>query len=152
MKILIDSREQLRLEFSLSHPYIDNIIVKKLEYGDYACKFNDGYSPKIVFERKSISDLYGTMGKGYPRFKKEIIRAQEDEATMFLIIEGSMTTVGKGYKRSMIKGVSMIKKLFTLQAKYGIPVVFCNSRDEMRNYIINMFVALGRQHIAKKGK
>ena len=53
MIIIVDSREQKPLEFS--HPFIEDVVVEKLEYGDYGCRFTDGYRPKIYFERKSLS-------------------------------------------------------------------------------------------------
>ena len=70
MIVLIDTREQQPLEFD--HKFIEGIEMTKLEVGDYAVKFKDGYSPLYFFERKSIGDLFGTMGKGYKRFKREI--------------------------------------------------------------------------------
>ena len=65
---------------------MDEIVHKKLEVADYMVQFKDGYVPPIAFERKSISDLYGTMGKDYPRFKKEMNRANASGVGLILII------------------------------------------------------------------
>ena len=42
--------------------------------GDYAWETDSGYILPLTFERKSLGDLFSTLGKGYPRFKKEILR------------------------------------------------------------------------------
>ena len=150
MVILCDTREQLPLKFS--HPYITEVAKKKLDFGDYGCKFRDGHVVPIYFERKSIGDLYGTMGKGYKRFKKEMLRSQEAKATLFIIVEGALTEVGKGYKHSKIYGRSMKQKLFTLWLRYGVQTIFTTSRKEMAEYITQFYLACGRQHIMKTKK
>ena len=148
MVILCDTREQSPLKFS--HRYITSVAKKKLDFGDYGCKFSDGHLVNVFFERKSLGDLYGTMGTGYKRFKREIVRAQEAKATLFIIVEGSLTEVGKGYKHSKIYGRSMKQKLFTLWIKHGIQTIFTTSRKEMAEYITQFYLACGRQHITRQ--
>ena len=143
MLIIQDTREQKPLEFT--HAYITNTLVQKLDVGDYGCEFKDGYRPPIYFDRKSIGDLYGTMGKGYPRFKKCIIRARDTGKTLFIITEGTLGKVGSGYSRSQIKGSSMLLKLFTLWVRYGVQTIFCKDRKEMANYITQFYLACGRE-------
>ena len=146
IKILTDTREQIRLQFS--HPYIEEIKVEKLLCGDYGCEFKDGHRPPFYFERKgSLSDLYGTLGKGYPRFRKELIRARENKIKLILIIEGSLTKVLGGYERSMIDGFSIIKKIFTLWIRYGLYPVFCKNEEEMTRFITEFYLAYGREWI-----
>lgn len=148
MIIHIDTRETKPLEF----PYlcVDGTKRIKLDVGDYGVEFTDGYKPPIFFERKSMGDLFGTLGKGYKRFKKEIMRSQEAKCSLILIVEGSLSKVMKGYSHSTIEGLSIVRKLFTLYVKYGVRPVFCKSREEMSLYIYNMFYALGVQHVRKK--
>jgi len=148
MKILVDTREQAPLEFS--HPMITEVRVVKLDVGDYGVMFEDGHIPSVFFERKTIGDLFGTMGKGYERFKKEMERARESKSRLVLIIEGSYSKIGKGYKYSMIKGMSMKLKLFTLQLRYGLQFVPLNSRSEMSDYITDWFISEGREYTRKK--
>jgi ERCC4-type nuclease len=90
------------------------------------------------------------MGKGYKRFKREIIRSQESNATLFIIVEGSLTEVGKGFKHSQIKGSSMKQKLYTLWIRHGIQTIFTSNRKEMAEYITQLYLACGREHIKKK--
>jgi len=97
-----------------------------------------------------MGDLYGTMGKGYKRFKKEIVRSQDAGATMFIIVEGTLTDVGKGFKHSRMYGRSMKYKLFTLWVKHGIQTIFVKDRKEMSEYITQFYIACGKEHIRKQ--
>lgn len=151
MEILVDSREKERLSFS--HPYITDVKIEKLDVGDYRVEFTGGYRPPLVFERKSIGDLYGTMTNGYSRFKKEVERAADSNTQLIVIVEADLSTVAKGYKHSKFAGESMIKKLFTLWVRYKLMTVYCRNRKEMSEYILQTYLALGREYIRqKKGK
>lgn len=145
MKIVVDSREQLPLKFS--HPFITGVIVKKLDVGDYAVVFEDGHTPPFFFDRKSIADLFGTMGNGYERFKKCIIRTHNQNAALFIIVEGALFDVLKGYEHSTIKGTTVVYKLFTLWIKHGVQTVFVNDRKEMSEYITQFFIAVGKRYV-----
>lgn len=145
MKIIIDTREQLPLKFK--HPFITDVVVHKLDVGDYGVVFEDGHTPPFFFDRKSIGDLFGTMGQGYERFKQCIIRSHESRVTLFIIVEGSLFSVLKGYEHSTIKGTSVVYKLFTLWIKYGVQTVFVNDRREMSEYITQFFIAVGKRHV-----
>jgi len=145
--MIIDSREQRALAFSPDDTFTGSRI-ESLAVGDYACEFVDGIRPPVVFERKSLSDLYGTMTSGYPRFKRELLRAKTLGLQVILIIEGSLATVLQGFNRSQFSGESCVKKLMTLAVKYDCYPVFCNSRAEMVRFITEVYAALGRLHVA----
>lgn len=146
IKLIIDTRETLPLPFR-KNKFITEIVHEKLDVGDYACVLNDGHFIPIIFDRKAFGDLYGTMTNGYDRFKKAIIRSQESNIQLFIIVEGSLTEVGEGYKYSKFKGLSMKYKLFTLWAKYGVQTIFCTSRQEMIVYITQFFIACEKQYL-----
>jgi len=148
MIILIDTREQSFLDFPFE--FITGVKREKLIVGDYQAEFQNGYRPPLIFERKSINDLYGTLGNGYKRFKKEIIRAKENNIRLVIVIEGSMLKVSKGIKMSDMSGTLIIKRLFTLWIKHDVCMVFCNSREEMASYIYETYCAIGR--LLKKEK
>lgn len=148
MKILIDTREQLPLEFN--HPYINEIVRIKLEVGDYGAEFSDGHKPNVFFECKSISDLFLSLSGNYDRFKKEIIRAKEHKLLLIIIIEGTLTKVIKGIDESQRSGDEITQQLFTLFIRYQIPFVCCQSRQEMSRYITEFYLAIGREYIRKK--
>ena len=142
MQILIDSREQRELEFS--HPYITGTERVTLKVGDYCCEYTDGFRPPVIFERKSIGDLFGTLGKGHKRFKREIEKSNVLSVKLILIIEGSFTHLLKGYKHSRLQGITVIRKLFTLWIKYGLCFVLVKDRKEMSQYITEYYCSIGR--------
>ena len=139
MIIIVDTREQLPLEFSVP--------TKRgtLAVGDYRAEFSDGSVSQVVFERKSLNDLYGTLSKGYSRFKEEITRARELQLSLIIIVEGSLRRVLSGCSNSQRTPISIVYQLFTLRVRYGIETVFCNTREEMSQYITHYFLALERE-------
>ena len=150
MKIIADTREQKVLQFN--HPFITEVVRKKLDAGDYAVEFSDGFSPAVVFERKSITDLFGTLGDGYARFKKEILRAKKANTTLIIIIEGTLTEVRQGIERSFRSGDTIISQLFTIRTRHGIETVFCDGREEAADFITQTFLSLGREYVRNKGR
>ena len=148
MIITVDTREQKPLEFD--NEYITETRKKALKVGDYGCIFKDGHVVPIYFERKSIPDLFGTMGKGYERFKKEIIRSHKEKVSLFLIIEGSLFKVLSGYDHSKLAGISVVRKLFTLWVRHGVMPVFCKNKHEMAEYITQFYIACGKDYIRRK--
>lgn len=149
MKIIIDSREQSKLKFK--HTQITEVIIQKLDVGDYGCRFENGHEPLIYFERKNIADLFGTLSKDYDRFKREIIRAHEAKITMFIIVEGTLTDVLKGHKYSKRKGISIVTQLFTIMVRYGVKTIYCKDRTEMAKYITEFYLCCGREYLRQLG-
>ena len=137
MVIYQDTREQKELNFT-SYQEVEKVVRTALPYGDYACKFNEERIP-VVFERKNLGDLFGTLGKGMNRFKKELNRASKDEVALIIIIEVDLLKILKGYKYSKMKGLSVIRTLFTLMLKHRVPFVTCKNRKEMELYIVEFF-------------
>lgn len=148
MVILIDTREQCPLKFS--HKWVESTEKTTLDTGDYSCRFKDGHIPSVFFERKTLSDLFGTLGKGYPRFKREIIRATEKNAILILIIEATLTQIKEGYNRSQRDGQSVVDQMFTLMVKHRVPFVCCKDRKEMAAYIADFYTAIGKLRLDQK--
>jgi ERCC4-type nuclease len=123
------------------------VIVQKLNVGDYGCRFEDGYEVPVYFERKSLTDLFGTLGDGYARFKKEIIRAKESEKRLIVIVEKCLLSVDRGCERSFRSGNAILTQLFTLRARYGLETVFCTNRVECAEYIVHYYSAIGREYV-----
>ena len=94
-----------------------------------------------------MGDLFGTMTSGYSRFKKEMGRAKESGIDLILAVEGTLGDVLDGISHSQFSGDSMAQKLFTLQVRYGLQVVFCSNRLEMTRHITEYFEAIGREHV-----
>lgn len=147
MKIVIDTREQKKLEFK--HPFVKGIMNYCLDEGDYGAIFSDTYSCPIVFERKSIPDLYGSLSKQYDRFKREIERAREKNIQLIIIVEGNLTKVLHGAKYSMRTPESLVYQIFTLRVRYNIETVFCKDAVEMAEYISQFFIAHYKEYEEK---
>lgn len=138
--ILCDSRETRPIKF----PRIDPIVAIercKLDAGDYQALFPDGSMSSVVFERKSIADLWGTMTKGHNRFMAEHDRAVRADLDLVLIVEAPFSRILAGFERSRYPGEVMMKKLGTLHHKYELRLVFCQSREDMSNYMAWAFVS-----------
>ena len=141
MQIIIDTREQDMLSFRKEC----NPIREKLDVGDYGCKIDGNLLP-VSFERKNLSDLFGTLSGGYDRFKKEINRASELGTMLVLAVECPLSEVKKGIKHSSRDPKSLIKQCFTLMVRYKVPCMFFSSRWDMAEYITQVFFAFEREH------
>lgn len=150
MKIIIDTREQSRLNFK--HKSITEVIVKGLNVGDYAALFSADFQPPIVFERKSINDLYGTLSQGYERFKKEIERAKEKNIQIIIIVEGNLSRVLQGCGYSQRTPESIVYQIFTIWVRYGIQTIFCKDSEEMAEYISQFYIAHYKEYQNAKPK
>ena len=141
MKLFVDSREQNPLEFKVGGE-VSEIIKTKLPYGDYFGGWEDksgqfvDFFP-ISFERKGLGDLFGTLGSGMERFRREIARAKEDGFKLIIIIEGCRREVELGYKHSTKSGESVVKTLDTLYVKHDVDHIFCNDRSDMMKIIMS---------------
>lgn len=119
--ILIDTREQQPLKFWAGD------IVKRatLPTGDYSI---DGLAHVIAIERKSISDLFGTVGAGRERFEREIVRASK--LWYFgIVIEGTLDQVLRGAPHSQMNPRSVVPSLHCWELRYPcVHVHYAGSR------------------------
>jgi len=60
-----------------------------LPTGDYSI---DGYENKIAVERKSLEDLYGTLGRNHQRFEREMARLMEMNIA-YIVIEATLAEI-----------------------------------------------------------
>ena len=144
LKILQDSREQRPLKFKIE------AIKTCLNVGDYAALFSDNYQYPVVFERKGIGDLFGTLSKGYERFKKCIERAKEQNIKIIIAIEGSKERILRGYANSQRNGCSIVLQLETIKERYGVDHMFFPSRITMANYIVDYYLVKYEEYINEK--
>lgn len=144
MTIIVDSREQRPLVFPC------DCIKKKLHVGDYGAVFAEGHLHNVVFERKSISDLFGTLTFGYDRFRREIDRAEKCKTRLIIAIEGSKEKVLKGYDHSKRDPESIIKQLETIEKKYSVQHMFFGNRVSMANHIHDVFFVEYERYLENK--
>jgi len=125
--IQIDTREQLPLHFE-EFGYESEVV--GLPFGDYGIKGCSGAGPDdlILFsiERKSLSDLCGSLGKGRERFEREIMRMAAYRFKA-LVIEALDEDVRAGRYRSRITPQSLIGTLRSWEVNYDLHVKFCGT-------------------------
>ena len=132
LKIIVDSREQRPL-FDSSEAVRTCLMV-----GDYTTR---RLFHLYAIERKSLSDLYGTMTKGNVRFHNCIIRAKVNGIKLVMVVEGSKKNFKakkfpQGHLRK-IEGETLIKIVETFERKY-LPVYWCASRRAAKILILKL--------------
>ncbi len=145
-KIVRDTREQKGKgwEFRAS-ANCEGMEIAKLDVGDYAIL---GLEDTIMIERKTIGDLWGTLGpnKSYQRFLREMDRAK-DHRLKFLIIEGNLADIDKGYKWSQISSANIHAKMVSLQTKHNLHIIFAGDLKKARKYSRMLMSKLYRYYL-----
>ena len=99
--IIIDTREQTPYTFEgirdrhapRSRPGQPAPFVKvrthraKLDVGDYGVILDNGWNAQVIVERKTLADLYQTLGKERDRFEREVELANELNIQLHLVVE-----------------------------------------------------------------
>ena len=124
MKIIIDTREQNPFTFSRIKPRPE-IIYRGLQTGDYSI---DGYESRIVIERKSLVDLFSSVGRGRDRLEREFERMSSYDYAA-LVIEGDLRTIFKNPPyQSAMQPKAVFRTLLSWSMKYGVYVWPCPGR------------------------
>jgi ERCC4-type nuclease len=114
--ILVDSREQLPLEF-LNLPSR----VATLATGDYSVA---GLELDFAVERKSISDLVGCcMGENRERFERELHRLRGFRFKRLLVV-GSRGEIEAMHYNSRISPKAVLGSLAAWEVRHDIPIIF----------------------------
>lgn len=121
LPILIDTREQMPLEFN-------NSIKQKLDFGDYTT--NGQYYSKTFIDRKSESDFLGTFGSGFDRFKREMDRCISFNSYMFVVVESNITKIKENPRNRKVHldYVWHNSKELILQYPKNLQIIFAQSR------------------------
>jgi DNA excision repair protein ERCC-4 len=138
--LLVDTREQDPL---FKKPPKD-LLVKRttLPAGDYSV---DGWECSITIERKSIPDLFGSLGTGRERFQHELERLCSFEWKA-LVIEGQEDDVLRWQEFSQMHPNSIRWSLVAIQHKYcpGMHIYY-GSRHNIERYILDNLVYFQRR-------
>lgn len=134
LRILVDTREQTPWTFQSIRAdkkdgggtlYIPREI-KTLETGDYSI---DGYQEEVTVERKSPTDLLGTLSKGRERFEREHERmAAMGAGNALVIIEAPLIAFIRNRFKSRMSPKTIHRTFVSWTAKYGVPWYFVDSR------------------------
>lgn len=156
MVIVIDTREQNPLDFS----FWKDVTVQRRELwpGDYTVL---GGAQYLAVERKSVSDLVGTMKGGYAgttattpkRFDRELMALHSVIARggrAFILVEpdGRLGTVSPAYEqiadhryRSTITPDKILAFVKTIEDYWRVPVIFTASRTHSAQIVHDAAIA-----------
>lgn len=174
--IIQDTREQMPLDFS---PFSEDgvtVEVGTVWPGDYTIK---GWEKSIAFERKSVSDLIGTMKGGYvgkdsirryeSRFDLELEEFERHFDRAFVIVEPDRPEVirqcggepcdagmqiARGWYRSAIPPGTVFAFIRALTVEYGCHVYMAASREDAAQEIVEIArrYIKSRRHVIHRGK
>lgn len=134
----IDTRE--RSPLFLIKPIKGLTIVRDtLSYGDYSIK---GFESSIAVERKSLPDLYSSIGQGRDRFKRELDILKEYEWKA-IVIEGSESEIFRFQDFSQMHPNSVRQTLVSIEVRLGIPIWF-GTRDNLERWILDRLIKFYR--------
>jgi ERCC4-type nuclease len=143
MIVKIDNREQKPIEFR--HPVVSEVVGATLSFGDYSATYTppnvEPYESNLYFERKGLSDLFGTLTdpKRIQRFKEEVNRSKKAGADMIIAVEGTDAEVWDGINYGTTKGSKILRTLDTYWFKHHIPTIFCANRTMMAWRMVNLW-------------
>ncbi|MEM7385741.1 MAG: ERCC4 domain-containing protein [Verrucomicrobiota bacterium] len=121
--LIIDSREQKELVFR-------NLPSERgtLYSGDYSIQGFETGAQAFLIERKSLSDLVGSLTAGRERFAHECARLAGAEFKRLLII-GTRSQIEEKQYRSRATPQSILGSLDAWEVRYGLPVVWQPSTE-----------------------
>ena len=124
MVIIVDSKEKIPYRFDNFRP-LPEIKVANLPTGDYTV---EGFEDKIVVERKSLIDAFGTFGKGRKRFENELERMVDFEYAA-VVIEGDWIQILRNPPaRSSFNPKSFYASVIAWQQRYHVHFWACPNR------------------------
>jgi hypothetical protein len=136
-EITVDTREQKPLAFSGFR-----LVADKLDFGDYA---SISHFKRVFVERKSLSDLCGTLSGGFERFQNEIKRAAEMSCNLVVVCESpiedlvNLSSSVKFTKASSEFICHRVREL--LSAFNNLQFLFLKSRQDMEIIVPKLLYA-----------
>ena len=122
--ILVDSREQTPLDIR-AYP----VEVVGLPVGDYGIKgFSDMENPQFIIERKSLSDLIGSLTQGRERFLREVEKLREFRFAA-IVIEAYESEILRWDYESKATPQSIVQSLAAIQVRAGIHIIWAMNAD-----------------------
>lgn len=120
MRILIDTREQRPLPF----PSEAETARATLKVGDYTI---EGFEDEVVVERKSLSDLMGSISHDRERFIKELRRMRSYRLSV-IVIEGSWADIEHQRYKQNVHPNAVVGSLVAFVVKYGVIPIMGHDR------------------------
>lgn len=123
--ILQDSREQSPLKIEGFPVEVEGLCV-----GDYSVKgFHTFDNPALAVERKSLSDLVGSLTAGRERFHRELNKLQQFRFKAILI-EATRKQIRIGDYRSNAMPQSILASLDAIAVRANIHIFYCDDATD----------------------
>jgi ERCC4-type nuclease len=135
--IAIDTREQRPWKWHASVPYTG----ATLAAGDYA---PIGCESSIAIERKSLSDLWGSVTRDNARFQRELSKLAKYKYAA-VVIEGAQAAILRGNRYSQIDGSRVLSTCATLETKFGVPFHFAGDRANAAIWALHLLESAWRR-------
>lgn len=135
MIVLIDTREQKPVLFdkvgNQNFPGLNAVEFATLTTGDYSVK---GYEysisdESITIERKSLSDLFGSTGRGRDRLEQEFIRMSQFTHASFVIEADLRTIFQTPPQTSQMNPKAVFRTLIAFSQRHNVCVWPCPTRS-----------------------
>lgn len=131
--ILIDTREKNPVLFDrVGDPDYPNLQFEfaALKTGDYSIKdmSTPGCQHSVCIERKSLEDLFQTLGRGRERFERELMRMSEYDYSE-IVIEGDLRAIFQNPPLTQMRPKSVYRSLIALSQRYNVKVWPCPNRS-----------------------
>ena len=140
MVILIDTREQQPVLFDcVGDPDFPNFTYEfaSLKTGDYSIESmsTPDCSHSICIERKSLPDLFQTLGRGRDRFERELSRMAEFDHSE-IVIEGDLRAIFQTPPpATQMRPKSVYRSLVAMSQRFGVSVWPCPDRSFCQKHI-----------------
>lgn len=131
LKIVCDNREQQPYSFS---PYDCTTTNGTLATGDYSLA---GFENMAAVERKSLSDLVGSLTQGRKRFERELQRAKGFDL-FALVIEANHSDIAQHKYRSKATPQSVLQSLAAFTSRYRLPIIFAGNRAAAEYWVYSL--------------
>lgn len=121
--VVIDTREQYPYSFTGlaadadrdKLPLVVPTVMHGLATGDYSIH---GFEDRVCVERKSLEDLYGTLGQGRDRFQREFERMADMEFAALVIEAGWETILTAPPAHSRLNPKTVYRTAIAWQQRY----------------------------------
>jgi len=97
----------------------------RLVTGDYTLA---GAEDRIAIERKTLNDLYGTLGQGRDQFRAEHERMAELEFAAVVIEASLATAIARPPAESRLRPICVYRTFISWSLRYGVHWWFAGSR------------------------
>ena len=121
--VIVDSREQAAFSFrgfkadakDRRRPLVVRTVVQGLPSGDYSI---EGFESRVAVERKSLGDLFGTLGHGRERFERELQRLNEMEFAAVVVEAGWASVIGAPPPQSKLSPKTVFRSVIAWQQEF----------------------------------